>query len=154
MYCIVLYLSISITLLSAWAIQKLYRLQHLYRLGVNTSKRYRQLRVKDLPILYRISALVWRSVTGCAPSYLTDLCRLVSDLASRRALRSSARGELLVPRARSALKQRRAFSVIGPYTWNKVPLTIRLLPQNNMSSFCNLFKTVLFDRSWTESASQ
>src|SRR6218665_3785092 len=58
-------------------------------------------------ILYRISALVWRSVTGCAPSYLTDLCRLVSDLASRRALRSSARGELLVPRARSALKQRR-----------------------------------------------
>src|SRR6218665_3229586 len=42
-------------------------------------------------ILYRISALVWRSVTGCAPSYLTDLCRPVSDLASRRALRSSAR---------------------------------------------------------------
>src|SRR6218665_1511560 len=40
--------------------------------------------------LYRVSALVWRSVTGCAPSYLTDLCRLVSDLASRRALRSSA----------------------------------------------------------------
>src|SRR6218665_740920 len=25
-------------------------------------------------ILYKISALVWRSVTGCAPSYLTDLC--------------------------------------------------------------------------------
>src|SRR6218665_2466172 len=65
-------------------------------------------------ILYRISALVWRSVTGCAPSYLTDLCRPVSDLASRRALRSSARGELLVPRARSVLKQRGAFSVIGP----------------------------------------
>src|SRR6218665_3193615 len=52
-------------------------------------------------IVYMISALVWRSVTGCAPSYLTDLCRPVSDLASRRALRSSARGELLVPRARS-----------------------------------------------------
>src|SRR6218665_653631 len=81
-------------------------------------------------ILYRISSLVWRSVTGCAPSYLTDLCWPVSGLASRRALRSSARGELLVPRARSALKQRRAFSVIGPYTWNELPLTLRLLPQN------------------------
>src|SRR6218665_311835 len=81
-------------------------------------------------ISYRISALVWRSVTGCAPSYLTDLCRSVSDLASRRALRSSARGEHLVPRARSALKQRRAFSVIGPSTWNELPLTLRLLPQN------------------------
>src|SRR6218665_4161814 len=41
-------------------------------------------------ILYRIAALVWRSVTGCAPSYLTDLCRLVLDLASRQALHSSA----------------------------------------------------------------
>src|SRR6218665_2922680 len=36
-------------------------------------------------ILYRISALVWQAVTGCAPSYLTDLCRPVSDLASPRA---------------------------------------------------------------------
>src|SRR6218665_2124364 len=99
-------------------------------------------------ILYRITALVWRSVNGCAPSYLTDLCRPVSDLASRRALRSLARGELLVPRARSALKQRRAFSVIGPSTWNDLPLTLRLLPQNNMSSFCKLLKTFLFDRRY------
>ena len=53
------------------------------------------------------------SVTGCVPSYLLDLCRPVSDLASLRALRSWARGELLVPWARSALKQRGAFSVIG-----------------------------------------
>src|SRR6218665_23829 len=42
-------------------------------------------------ILYRIVALVCRSVTGCARSYLSDLCRSVSDLAARRALRSSAR---------------------------------------------------------------
>src|SRR6218665_755169 len=98
-------------------------------------------------ILYRISALVWRSVTGCAPSYLTDLCMPVSDLASRRALRSSARGELLVPRARSALKQRRAFPVIGPSTWNELPLTLCLLPQNNMSAFCKLLKTFIFDHS-------
>ena len=61
-------------------------------------------------ILYRILALVWRSVTGCAPSYLTDLCRPVfSDLASHRALCSSARGELLVSWSRSALKQRRTY---------------------------------------------
>src|SRR6218665_1689646 len=69
-------------------------------------------------------------------------------------LRSSARGELLVPRAHSALKQRRAFSVIGPSTWNELPLTLRLLPQNNMPSFCKLLKAFLFDRSWTESASE
>ena len=75
-------------------------------------------------------------------------------LSNDRALRSSARGELLVPRARSALKQRRAFSVIGPSTWNELPLTLHFLPQNNMSSFCKLLKTFLFDRSWNESASE
>src|SRR6218665_2388293 len=80
-----------------------------------------------------------------------DLCTPVSDLAYLRALRSSARGELLVPRARSALKQRRAFSVIGPSTWNELPLTLRLLHRNNVSSFCKLLKTFLFGRSWTES---
>src|SRR6218665_3007171 len=48
-------------------------------------------------ILCRISVLGWRYVTGCAPSYLTDLLRPVSDLASRRALCSSCLLELLVP---------------------------------------------------------
>src|SRR6218665_1901614 len=52
------------------------------------------------------------------------------------------------------VKQRRAFSVIGPSTWNELPLTLRLLPQNNVSSFCKLLKTFLLDRSWTESASE
>src|SRR6218665_242269 len=95
---------------------------------------------------------MYESYLTDTPSYLTDLCRPVSDLASRRALRSSARGELSVHRARSALKQRRAFSVIGPFTWNELHLTLRLLPQNNMSSFCRRLKTFLFDHSWTESA--
>src|SRR6218665_1084642 len=104
--------------------------------------------------LCRVSALVWQSVTVCAPSYLTDLCRPVLDLASRRPLCPLARGQLLIPRALSALKQRRAFSVIGPSTWSELPLMLRLLPQNNVSSFCKLLKTFLFGRSWTESASE
>ena len=47
--CIVLYLSISIALLTAWAFQKCARSQHWYCVRVNTPKRYRQLQVKDLP---------------------------------------------------------------------------------------------------------
>ena len=54
---------------------------------------------------------------------------------------SSARGEHLVPRAPSALKLHRAFSVIGPSTWNELPLIQRLLPRNNVSSFCKPLKT-------------
>src|SRR6218665_318327 len=51
-------------------------------------------------------------------------------------------------------KKRRAFFVIGPSTWNEFPLTLRLLPRNNVPSFCKLLKTFLFGRSWTESASE
>jgi len=51
-------------------------------------------------------------------------------------------------------KQRRAFSVIGPSTWTELPLTLRLLPRNNVSSFCLLLKKFLLGRSWTESASE
>src|SRR6218665_1787333 len=51
-------------------------------------------------IQYRITAMVSRCVLGCAPSYLRVLCCPVSVLAARRVLRSAARREFLVPRAR------------------------------------------------------
>src|SRR6218665_2343498 len=72
-------------------------------------------------IQYRITAMVSRCVLGCVPSYLRDLCCPVSVLAARRVLRSAARGEFLVPRARLAIMQRRAFSVVGPSAWNDLP---------------------------------
>ena len=68
-------------------------------------------------IHYRITALVSRCVLRCDPSYLRDLCCLLSVLAARRVLRSAARGELLVSRARLAIMQWRAFSVVGPSAW-------------------------------------
>src|SRR6218665_350071 len=73
-------------------------------------------------IQYRITALVSWCVIRCAPSYLRDLCCPVSVLAARRVLRSAAMGELLVPRARLAIMQRRAFSVVGPSAWNDLPV--------------------------------
>ena len=45
----VLYFSIYLALLTAWALQKCSRLQHWYWVGVKTPKRYRQMQVKDLP---------------------------------------------------------------------------------------------------------
>src|SRR5688572_24376841 len=47
-------------------------------------------------ISYRVDALVWRCLLGCAPSYLSDLSRPVSDLAARRTLRSSNHSFLAV----------------------------------------------------------
>ena len=51
MYCIYPFLAF----LSAWTFQKRSRLHHWYCVGVNTPKRDRQLRVKDLP-----KVLTWR----------------------------------------------------------------------------------------------
>ena len=105
-------------------------------------------------ISYRIAALVWRSLNGIAPSYLSKLCCPVSDLVSRRALRSATKGELLVSRAHLVVKQRRAFSVVGPVTWNGLPLALRLFPRNNSLAFLRQLKSYLFTRGWAVSASE
>jgi len=104
--------------------------------------------------LYIYIIYIYICLAGCAPSYLSDLCRPASDLASRRALRSSAKGELIVPRARLCLKQHRAFLVVGPSTWNGLPLELRLMPRSNLPAYCRLLKSFLFSRGWAGSASE
>jgi hypothetical protein len=103
-------------------------------------------------IPYRIAALVSRCIVGCAPSYLRDLCRPVSDVVARRALRSATTGQLLVPRARLAARQRRAFSIAGPSIWNDLPSELRLLPLTNQTGFFKSLKFFFFCRGWTGSA--
>ena len=94
-------------------------------------------------ISYRIAVLVWRCLLGSAPGYLCERCRPVSGLPGWRALRSSVTGQLLVPRAKTSTRQRRAFSIVGPSTWNGgLPLEIRLLPKNNESAFCRLLRLI------------
>ena len=59
----------------------------------------------------------------------------MSVLAARRVLRSAARGELLVPWARFAIMQLRAFSVVGPSVWNDLPVELRSLLMTSPSKF-------------------
>src|SRR5688572_31628700 len=61
---------------------------------------------------------------------------------------SSTHGEHLVPRARTALRQHRAFSVAGPMVWNGLPLALRLMPRVHSDAFSCSLKTILFSRSW------
>src|SRR6218665_174114 len=69
-------------------------------------------------IVYRISASVWRCIEGLAPSYLRELCCSTVTIQHRISLHSSSQAELLVPRTRTVIRQRRAFSVAGPTAWN------------------------------------
>ena len=94
-----------------------------------------------------INIMVSRCVLGCAPSYLRDLCCPVSVLAPRPVLRSAARGEFLVPRARLAIMQRRAFSVVGPSAWNDLPFELRSLLKAHPSKFYISLKSFFFVRT-------
>ena len=105
-------------------------------------------------IAFRIASLVWRCLSGWAPSYLCELCRPISSSTGRRALRSSIHGDLLVPFARTATMQSRSFSVVGPSTWNGLPLAIRQLPYNASPQFHQLLKTTFFRLAWVGSASE
>src|SRR6218665_1766768 len=105
-------------------------------------------------ISYRIASLVWRCLSGWAPSSLRELCRPLSSCAGRRTLRSSVPGNLVVPFARSATMQTCSFSVVGPKTWNGLPVDLRHPLNGACSQFRHLLKTVLFRLAWVRSASE
>src|SRR6218665_1149228 len=103
-------------------------------------------------IVYRIYALVRRCIEGLAPSYIRELCCSTVTIQRRISLRSSAQAELLVPRTRTVIRQRRAFSVAGPTAWNGLPVALRLTPVAHSALFISSLKTTLFDRGWAGSA--
>src|SRR6218665_3688599 len=61
-------------------------------------------------------------------------------------------GGLLVPRTRTVIRQRRAFSVAGPTAWNGLPVALRLTPVAHSALFVYSLKTTLFDQGWAGSA--
>src|SRR6218665_327753 len=82
----------------------------------------------------------WRCFSGWAPSDLRELSRPLSFCAGRRTLRSFVHGNLVVPFARSATMQTCSFSVVGPTTWNSLPIDLRHLPNGACSQFHRLLK--------------
>ena len=89
--------------------------------------------------------LVYKATNGLAPSYIQDLCVHVTTIATRAALRSAARGDLVLPRTRRRLGNR-AFCVAGPAAWNSLPSDIRTA--STLSTFKNRLKTHLFLQSY------
>src|SRR6218665_1990596 len=98
-------------------------------------------------IEFRVAVLVWYSLIGQAPAYLTDLCRPSLSARSTRRLRSAEQGLLHVPFARTSIMQSRAFSVVGPLVWNGLPLALRhsleYSPRNSFSTLKQHYSAVL-----------
>ena len=90
-------------------------------------------------IQFKILSLTFRIIHGLAPAYLTDL---ISIHQPSRCLRSSSRHLLVVPKSRTKMYGDRAFSVVAPKLWNKLPESLQ--NEQNYKRFKKCLKTHLF----------
>jgi len=68
---------------------------------------------------FKLACFVFSSLSGHAPSYLSDDIHLVSE-GPRRHLRSSTDRSCVVPRTYNTFGDR-SFAVAGPRVWNSLP---------------------------------
>ena len=99
----------------------------------------------DVPerVKYKLVSMVHNCLRQKAPQYLSDCCIPISDVASRRHLRSASRHHLVVPRHNLSTYGRRAFAVAGPAAWNSLSDDLRD-PTLSTDSFRRVLKTRLF----------
>jgi len=87
-----------------------------------------------------------------SPSYLSRMCQPVSANRSRRCLRSTARGDLVVPATKTVCYGPRSFAVAGPATWNSLPASLRLRDdQLSVPAFRRQRKNELFTKAYDSS---
>ena len=106
---------------------------------------HQELHWLDIPerVNYKLGVLTHRCLLGKAPVYLSNCCIPVSQVASRRHLRSAARHQLTVPRHRHSTYGRQALAVAGPKMFNTLPDDLRD-PAVSTSTFRQSLKTHLF----------
>ena len=73
-------------------------------------------------VRFRVACLIRQSLSGQAPLYLADDCRLVSD-STRRSLLSADVSTCVVPRTLSSYGDR-TFAAAGPGLWNSLPVQL------------------------------
>ena len=98
-------------------------------------------------ISFKLAVMTYRSIHGTSPSYLQSCFTRVSDMTSRRRLRSSTSHRLDFPPVRLSTVGRRAFPVSGATVWNDLLLHVASAPP--LAVFRRL-KTFLFSRSYQD----
>jgi hypothetical protein len=90
---------------------------------------------------FKLATLVYRSLAGTAPAYLSDDCRLTSSVGAR-SLRSADSRTCVTRRAHNSYGDR-CFATAGPGLWNSLPQQLRQ-PDISFNRFKTLLKTFLF----------
>jgi hypothetical protein len=99
---------------------------------------------------FKVAVLTFRCLHGLAPPYLTEGLQRVSNLPSRRRLRSSSTADLIVPSTRLSTVGDRAFPVAAARTWNSLPASVTSAP--SLEVFRRRLKTELFRRAYESRA--
>ena len=94
-------------------------------------------------ITFKILLLVYKALTGTAPSYISELLKYHT---SEQKLRSSSQHLLATPKARPKTYGERAFAVAAPRLWNSIPLELRF--SSSINIFKRHLKTYLFKQAF------
>ena len=96
-------------------------------------------------IQFKLAAIVYRLLNGTAPRYLAADLRRLSDMPSRRRLRSSFTDQLDVRQSQCLTVGDRDFAVAGARLWNSLPHDI--IASDTLSHFRRGLETFLFRQS-------
>ena len=77
---------------------------------------------------FKLDLFVYKCFHGIAPPYLTEMLVQESTVPALSRLRSTAQGDLLVPRTKTKTIGPRSFAISGPALWNNPPDDLRDLP--------------------------
>jgi len=103
------------------------------------------LRIRER-ITFKLCVMAFKCQHNQAPAYLSDQLQQVSQVESRRRLRSSSTSSLVVPVTWRSMLGDRAFPVSAARAWNSLPSTVTAAP--TLSSFRRALKTHLFTVSF------
>jgi hypothetical protein len=97
-------------------------------------------------IRFKLCVLVRKCLHDSVPTYIGRMIAPVSMVPSRSNLRSSAAGDLLVPRFSCSTFGPRAFAISAPRAWNSLPPTLKC-DDSALLTFRKKLKTFLFNAS-------
>lgn len=92
---------------------------------------------------FKVLLLVFKSLNGLAPLYLSDL---LGEYRPERTLRSANQNLLTVPKSKLKSRGDRAFAIAAPKLWNTLPLHIRISP--TLHIFKSKLKTYFFTKAY------
>ena len=93
-------------------------------------------------IIYKILLIVYKSLIGCAPNYISDLLK---SYIPTRALRSSDKLLLCEQKTNHSWGDR-SFGIAAPRLWNQLPLHVR--SSNSLATFKTNLKTHLMSKAF------